>query len=131
MVWNDVALLHMSPYWSEQPFQTANSATPSQPILLGSAIVPKQDTLFPQFGQFLAILCQFPGLLAGGIMTALTGCMNKAWLQTIPGLLLLGAMLTKLRDTFRFEIPVGYQDETGFHTGVKPAAPKESFPEFW
>jgi len=57
--------------------------------------------------------------------------MYKAWLQTIPGVLLLGAVLAKLREAFRFEVPVGYQDEDGFHHGSKPAKPQQSWPEFW
>ena len=57
--------------------------------------------------------------------------MYKAWLQTIPGVLVLGAMLAKLRDAFRFEVPVGYQDESGFHMGTKPASSEQSWPEVW
>ena len=30
-------------------------------------------------------------------------------------------ILAKLRQAIRIEIPIGYQDETGFHMGVKPA----------
>ncbi len=56
--------------------------------------------------------------------------MYKAW-QTIPGILLFAAMLAKIRDAFKFEIPVGYQDETGFHTGVKPSGQKETWPPVW
>ncbi|HWY76530.1 MAG TPA: hypothetical protein VN281_12980 [Verrucomicrobiae bacterium] len=56
--------------------------------------------------------------------------MHKAWLQSIPGVLLLAAMIGKLRDAFRFEVPVGYQDENGYHEGKTPAKP-QSWPEFW
>jgi hypothetical protein len=30
-------------------------------------------------------------------------------------------IVAKLWKAIRIEIPIGYQDETGFHTGVKPA----------
>jgi hypothetical protein len=57
--------------------------------------------------------------------------MNKTWFQTLPGILLFAAFVTKVRDAFKFEVPVGYQDETGFHTGVKRADTGESFPPVW
>ena len=57
--------------------------------------------------------------------------MYKAWLQTFPKVLLLGAVIGKLRDAFRFNVPVGYQDEKGFHVGPKPPKPQQSWPEFW
>lgn len=31
-------------------------------------------------------------------------------------------LMAKLRNLVKLEIPVGYQDETGFHYGVKSAA---------
>jgi hypothetical protein len=49
--------------------------------------------------------------------------MNKAWLQTLPGILAFAAIISKVRDLFKFEVPVGYQDETGFHHGVKRTKP--------
>ena len=33
----------------------------------------------------------------------------------------VSGIVAKLRKAIRIEIPIGYQDETGFHTGVKPA----------
>jgi hypothetical protein len=32
----------------------------------------------------------------------------------------VGGIIAKLRKAIRIEIPIGYQDETGFHKGVKP-----------
>ncbi len=32
----------------------------------------------------------------------------------------LAAMVAKVRAAIETQVPVGYQDETGFHTGVKP-----------
>ncbi len=56
--------------------------------------------------------------------------MHKA-IQHVPGLWRLIAALDKLRASFKFEIPVGYQDENGFHYGVKPAAKTDAFPTVW
>jgi len=33
----------------------------------------------------------------------------------------VNGIVAKLRKAIRIEIPVGYQDKTGFHAGVKPA----------
>ena len=35
--------------------------------------------------------------------------------------LMFHGIVAKLRNAVRIEVPVGYQDETGFHMGVKPA----------
>ena len=37
----------------------------------------------------------------------------------------------KLRDEIRNKIPAGYQDETGFHLGVKPAEKKIKWTPVW
>jgi len=44
--------------------------------------------------------------------------MHKTWLQMIAVNLLLVGILAKLRATLNNRVPVGYQDETGFHFGV-------------
>ena len=54
--------------------------------------------------------------------------MSKALRQTFPTVLLFAGFLTKLRDSFRFEVPVGYQDETGFHLGKEPKRDNISWP---
>jgi hypothetical protein len=33
----------------------------------------------------------------------------------------MSGIVAKLRELIGIVIPIGYQDETGFHTGVKPA----------
>lgn len=37
----------------------------------------------------------------------------------------------KLREAVRMEVPTGYQDETGFHNGVKPAENEIQWPPYW
>jgi hypothetical protein len=40
----------------------------------------------------------------------------------------LNGIIAKLRKAIRIEIPIGYQDETGFHMGVKPAEKQVMWP---
>jgi phage protein D len=40
----------------------------------------------------------------------------------------LSEIVAKLRKAIRIEIPIGYQDETGFHMGVKPAEKEIKWP---
>jgi len=37
--------------------------------------------------------------------------------------------VAKVRDSFR--VPIGYQDETGFHQGIKPPEAEIKWPAFW
>jgi len=41
------------------------------------------------------------------------------------------SLIAKLRRAVNIEIPVGYQDETGFHIGVESAAEKTKWPTAW
>jgi hypothetical protein len=45
--------------------------------------------------------------------------MNKTWLQIIALNLLLVGIVAKLRAVLNNRIPLGYQDETGFHFGIQ------------
>jgi hypothetical protein len=46
--------------------------------------------------------------------------MTKSWVHiTVLNLLLVG-VIAKLRAMFDNHVPLGYQDEAGFHFGVKP-----------
>ena len=47
--------------------------------------------------------------------------MNRTWLHIIVVNLLLVGILAKLRATLNTHIPLGYQDEAGFHFGVQDA----------
>ena len=40
-------------------------------------------------------------------------------------------LLTKILDTICFRIPIGYQDETGFHYGEEPARRRVHYPAEW
>ena len=56
--------------------------------------------------------------------------MNKTWLHIIAVNLLLVGIITKLRAVIKNRVPLGYQDETGFHFGTQP--PHENqWPSFW
>lgn len=45
--------------------------------------------------------------------------MNKTWLHIIAVNLLLVGILARLRSVMNHHIPLGYQDETGFHFGIQ------------
>ena len=40
-------------------------------------------------------------------------------------------IVARVRNAVRIEIPTGYQDETGFHMGVKPAEKEIKWPPVW
>jgi len=40
-------------------------------------------------------------------------------------------IFSKLRKTVRMEVRTGYQDETGFHIGVKPTENEIPWPPVW
>lgn len=40
-------------------------------------------------------------------------------------------ILARMRNVVRIDIPVAYQDETGFHYGVKPAEKEMKWPPVW
>jgi hypothetical protein len=55
--------------------------------------------------------------------------------EPLPDTAAFGSMfhgiIAKLRNTVRIDIPTGYQDETGFHLGVKPAEKEIRWPSVW
>jgi len=57
--------------------------------------------------------------------------MNKTFPQPVPFVLRIAGILAKLAAVFAINVPVGYQDETGFHFGTKPAQAKISWPSRW
>lgn len=60
-----------------------------------------------------------------------TMTVNKAWFHTgISGSSPAG-FFARLKSLVKFDIPVGYQDETGFHTGVKSDEKEIQWPATW
>jgi hypothetical protein len=55
--------------------------------------------------------------------------MHKTWSHTFALSLLLGSIVAKLRSAIANHVPVGYQDEAGFHFGVKPT--QDRWPAIW
>jgi hypothetical protein len=47
--------------------------------------------------------------------------MHKTWLHAFALNLLFIGIIARLRNIFESHVPVGYQDETGFHYGVQKA----------
>ena len=57
--------------------------------------------------------------------------LGKGWLHYNGVGFNFAHMLEKLRSAVKMDIAVGYQDETGFHSGIKPAQKETSFPSEW
>ncbi len=51
----------------------------------------------------------------------MNACMNKVLRQPAPTVIRIANIISKLRASFRIQIPVGYQDDKGFHYGVERA----------
>lgn len=60
-----------------------------------------------------------------------TMTINKAWFHTGTSGFSPAGLIAKLRNAVKFEIPMGYQDEMGFHTGVKAAEKQIKWPTTW
>jgi hypothetical protein len=56
---------------------------------------------------------------------------NKAWLHTGSSGFSPAGLIARLMNAVKFEIPVGYQDESGFHTGVKADEKELKWPATW
>jgi len=57
--------------------------------------------------------------------------MHKPMPDTASLELMFHGIIAKLRNAIRLEIPIGYQDETGFHMGVKPVEKEIKWPSVW
>jgi hypothetical protein len=55
--------------------------------------------------------------------------MHRTWLHTFALTLLFAGIIAKLRSVFANRVPVAYQDESGFHLGVKQS--QENWPAIW
>jgi hypothetical protein len=41
------------------------------------------------------------------------------------------ALVVRLMDALKWEVPLGYEDETGFHLGVMPEEKEVKWPPTW
>jgi hypothetical protein len=60
-----------------------------------------------------------------------TMTINKAWFQGGASSFSPAALIARLKNAVKIEIPVAYQDETGFHTGVKAEEKEIKWPTTW
>jgi hypothetical protein len=56
---------------------------------------------------------------------------NKVWSNTGASGFSFANVVSKLRSAVKLEIPVGYQDESGFHAGVKAGGKAIKWPTTW
>lgn len=60
-----------------------------------------------------------------------TMTINKAWFHASSTGFSPVGIIARLKNAVRFEIPTGYQDETGFHLGVKASEKEIKWPATW
>lgn len=60
-----------------------------------------------------------------------TMAINKEWVHSGASGFSPAALFARLKSAVKFEIPTGYQDETGFHTGVKAEEKEIKWPATW
>ena len=56
---------------------------------------------------------------------------NKTWFHSGISGLSPAALIARLKNAVKIEIPTGYQDATGFHTGVKAEEKEIKWPTTW
>lgn len=56
---------------------------------------------------------------------------NKAWFQTGASSFSPAGLIARLKNAVKLDIPVGYQDEMGFHAGVKAEEKEIKWPTEW
>jgi hypothetical protein len=57
--------------------------------------------------------------------------MHKTYFHIIAIMLPLAALVAAVISKFKVEVPVGYQDENGFHVGTGRTENKVNWPPFW
>ena len=57
--------------------------------------------------------------------------LSKPWTHSVNTGSVLAGMMAKLKNAVKIQIPNGYQDETGFHLGVKSAKSEPQWPSVW
>jgi hypothetical protein len=60
-----------------------------------------------------------------------TMAINKTWFNTSGSSFSPAALFARLKNAVKHEIPTGYQDETGFHVGVKAQEKEIKWPAAW
>jgi hypothetical protein len=60
-----------------------------------------------------------------------TMTINKTWVHHANVGFSLSGLVARLTSALSQQIPVGYQDETGFHTGVKAENKDSKWPTTW
>ena len=60
-----------------------------------------------------------------------TMTINKAWFQTGMSGFSPAGLIARLKNAVKFDVPTGYQDEMGFHIGVKAAEKDIKWPATW
>jgi hypothetical protein len=55
--------------------------------------------------------------------------MHKTYLHAFALSLLFAGIIAKLRSVIASQVPLGYQDESGFHLGVKQT--QDKWPAIW
>ena len=60
-----------------------------------------------------------------------TMTINKPWLQAGMAGFSPAGLIARLKNAIKFDIPTGYQDETGFHLGVKADEKETQWPATW
>ncbi|HEX4644169.1 MAG TPA: hypothetical protein VH598_01020 [Verrucomicrobiae bacterium] len=57
--------------------------------------------------------------------------MHKTSLYLVALMVLIAGLLAKLRAAVEKRVPIGYQDENGFHVGLEPSGKESKWPPFW
>jgi len=65
------------------------------------------------------------------MMNKHTAAVHKPMPEMVSFGLMFHGIVAKLRSAVRIDIPIGYQDETGFHYGVKQAQNGIKWPQVW
>ena len=60
-----------------------------------------------------------------------TVAINKSWVHGETSGFSVSGLVARLKNAVKLDIPVGYQDETGFHTGVKAEEKEIKWPATW
>lgn len=60
-----------------------------------------------------------------------TVTIHKAWFPAGASGFSPAGLFARLKNAVKFEVPTGYQDENGFHFGVKPEGKEIKWPATW